>query len=128
MSFAEFIKRLRPRHEGESPSFHSSGMGSMARWRALSIAVVGGMVATALLIAYFMYQHIYATITNSNSVIALSSDLHVLSVKTETFEKAEKLLELKAATPAWPDSFRAMFQYGVPTRPASSTTSSAVIP
>jgi hypothetical protein len=92
--------------------------GKYAHWRIVSILIVGIMIGSALFTANFVYNNIYITLSNANTIIALSSSLGIDAVDVKNYNLAEEKREEKAENFTWPENLRNIFNYEV----APSTT------
>jgi len=90
-----------------------SNGGRYARWRILSMIIVGIMAASALLTANFIYQNIYVTLSNANIIIVLSSNLSVDTIDLKNYNLAEERTRYKTESFSWSDKIRNIFNYEV---------------
>lgn len=88
----------------------SSG-GRYAKWRILSMLIVGVMAASALLTANFIYQNIYVTLTNANIIVVLSSNLSVDTIDLKNYNLAEERKKYKTENFSWGNKIRNIFNY-----------------
>ncbi len=98
--------------------------GHYATWRILSICAVGLIMASTLFVGFFVYQNIYTTIANTNTIIILESGLSVDAIDAKAYNQVEEKLKLKKTPFSWPEKIRNIFEYasvGTTTTPASST-------
>lgn len=87
--------------------------GKYARWRIVSILIVGIMVGSALYTADFIYKNIYTTLSNANTIIALSSNLGIDAVDVKNYNLAEEKKKEKAESFIWPENLRNVFNYEI---------------
>ena len=74
-------------------------------------------------VAYFIYQTIYTTITNTNAIVVLSSNLNVQGVNIETYTKTQALIAEKNTLVSTTLRSRNIFRYDNPLPSALTTTS-----
>lgn len=94
--------------------------GHYATWRIASILIAGLILASTLFIGFFVYQNIYTTLANTNTIIILESSLGVDVIDTKAYNQVEEKLKLKKTPFSWPDKIRNIFDY-VPTSTTIST-------
>lgn len=103
--------------------------GSYLGWRIMSIVVFGAMVGSFIMSSYFIYQYIYRTLEDANSIVVLNSSLGLDTINKPLFLQAKKYLEFKAVHLTAPAKLRNIFVYvsttpSHETPPISTTTSS----
>lgn len=87
--------------------------GKYARWRIISILIVGIMIGSAFYTTNFIYKNIYTTLANANTIIVLSSSLGVDAVDIKNYTLAEEKKQKKAETFVWPTNLRTIFNYEI---------------
>lgn len=85
--------------------------GHYAIWRIASILVAGLILASALFVGFFVYQNIYTTLANTNTIIILESSLSVDAIDTKAYNQVAEKLALKKMPFTWPEKIRNIFDY-----------------
>ncbi|HLD61069.1 MAG TPA: hypothetical protein VJA27_02980 [Patescibacteria group bacterium] len=92
-------------------------------WRLITFILVGVMIGSIIVSSYFIYQHIYRTIDDANTIIVLNSNQTIDTINMPTYNKALKAVELKTAVITISLPVRDIFSYGATsTPPAPSST------
>ena len=92
-------------------------------WKVVGLFIVGSLFAGSMLVFYFIYLYSYLTLSNSNTIITLNSNLAVDIVDTKTFKSAEEMIKLKKELPDVPEKIRNIFYYTETIVPAPTVTS-----
>lgn len=81
-------------------------------WRVTSILTAGFLGAATILTVYFIYSNIYNTLSNSNAILILSSNVPNDIIDLQTYEKAKEAIANKNQVPVVPNNLRNIFSYG----------------
>jgi len=90
-------------------------------WKSVGLLIIGLLVASIILVAYFIYSFSYTTLSNANAIVALSSSLSVDAVDSKALKIARDLIKLKIDLPLIKEPVRNIFYYvEIPTSTANT--------
>lgn len=92
-------------------------------WRIAYLVTVGSILASGLIVSFFIYQNTFATLTNAYNIMILSSELGADTVDMAAFEHAENTINNIGRTSEIPGDLRNLFEYNIvsPTSTVSTT-------
>jgi len=96
---------------------HLQKTGPFLGWRIASIVLVGAMAASIILTGYFMYQNIYRSLDDANTIIVLNAMDGFDSIDLTTFNKAKTQVQLKRDIPPLTARIRNIFDFSSSTSP-----------
>jgi len=81
------------------------------RWEVLRLFFFGFMLGSIIFSAIFIYQHIFQTLNEANSVVVLSSSSALDPLNLDGFKKTQAIVAEKQATSTLPSNLRQIFRY-----------------
>ncbi len=87
-------------------------------WRLFSVALMGVMAGSILVSAFFIYDSVYQTLDDANSIVALNSSASLAVINQSVYAKATELVALKNTTSTISKNSRNIF---IPVITPSST-------
>ena len=91
-------------------------------WRLFSIVVVGIMAGSVIVSSYFIYENIYRTLADANTVVILSSTVGIDAINITEYDNAERFLALKRTPFTISKDARNIFMYDSSTSTASTSS------
>lgn len=105
------------------PKNNISYKGSYGVWRIIYLLIFAILITAIALTYYFIYQNIYSTIANTNTVTLLKSTVNIYNLDIAAFERAAAAIEKKNKLEYFAPDIRNIFYYQANTSTyASSNT------
>lgn len=99
--------------------FTSTAKTPYLAWRLFSIVLMGAMSASVIASVFFIYDSVYQTLGDANSIVALNSNVNLTTINQTVYTKARELVALKNTTNTIDKINRNIF---IPVITPSSTT------
>jgi hypothetical protein len=94
--------------------------GKFTNWKIVGMLIIGLIISSIIWSFSFLYNYAYATISNANAIIILSSGLGIDALDNKTFNDVQEKIKLKNSLPSIDENIRNIFYYG------SNSTSSTI--
>ncbi len=92
-----------------------------AVWRLAHILCYGFLAAAAGIVFFFIYQNIYATLSNAYTIGVLASQAEIDAVDIEAYDSMRQILRDKTRPIAIPTGLRDVFIYYATSTPAETS-------
>lgn len=80
-------------------------------WKIISMILIGLMIGSVIVSSYFIYSHVYRTLSDANTIIILNSSTLIDDVNLTGFEKAKQNVENKMPTTTISKNLRSIFVF-----------------
>jgi hypothetical protein len=80
-------------------------------WKVFALIIIGLLIASTILVFYFVYQYSYTTLSNANAIIVLNSSLGADVIDHKNFRLSQDTIKLKTELPLPSEKIRNIFYY-----------------
>lgn len=80
-------------------------------WNVLRLVLLGTLAGSVIVSSYFIYQNIYQTLNEVNSIVILNATTDIDIVDIDAYEKAAAIIALKNQAVAVPADVRSIFAF-----------------
>ncbi len=96
-------------------------------WKIFSIILIGIFIGSIIVSSFFIYTHVYRTLSDVNTITILNAATRIDDVNLTGFEKAKKNIEAKIPAITVSKDLRNVFVFvsTTPSLHASSSTTAA---